>query len=120
MPSDFLPILVLFIMAVGLGLLILVIARLLGPHVPTKAKAMPYESGMRPIGQAMRRLPIRYYLVATLFIVFDIEIVFLYPWAVVYKRMNPIWFGLVEILFFFLLVVLGYIYLLKKGALEWE
>jgi len=107
-------------MSVGLGILILIVARFLGPRVPTRAKAMPYESGMRPIGQAMRRLPIRYYLTATLFIVFDIEIVFLYPWAVVYKRMNPIWFGLAEILFFFVLVIFGYVYLLKKGALEWE
>ncbi len=120
MPQDFLPILVLFLISVGLGGLILVLARLFGPHVPTRAKLMPYESGMRPIGQAMRRLPIRYYLTATLFIVFDIEIVFLYPWAVIYRRMDPIWFGLVEILFFFVLVVLGYVYLLRKGALEWE
>lgn len=120
MPSDFLPILVLFLIAVGLGLVILLIANLLGPKAPTRAKMMPYESGMRPVGQAMRRLPIRYYLIATLFIVFDIEIVFLYPWAVVYKNMDPIWFGLVEILFFFVLVVVGYVYLWKKGALEWE
>lgn len=120
MPQDFLPILVLFVMSVGLGILVLILARLFGPRVPTRAKMMPYESGMRPIGQAQRRLPIRYYLTATLFIVFDIEIVFLYPWAVVYKKMNPIWVGLAEILFFFVLVILGYIYLLKKGALEWE
>ncbi len=120
MPSSFLPILVMFILALGLGIVVVIVANLLGPKVPTKAKMMPYESGMRPFGQAVRRLPIRYYLIATLFIVFDIEIVFLYPWAVIYKHMNPVWFGLLEIALFFLLVVVGYLYAWKKGALEWE
>ncbi len=120
MPADWLPILVMFLLALVFGVLVLIVSRLLGPHVPTRAKAMPYESGMRPVGQAQRRFPMRYYLIATIFIIFDVEIVFLYPWAVIYKNMDPIWFGLAEILFFFVLIVLGYVYLMKKGALDWE
>ncbi|MCW5879917.1 MAG: NADH-quinone oxidoreductase subunit A [Anaerolineae bacterium] len=82
----------MFTLALVFGVLILIVSRVLGPHVPTRAKAMPYESGMRPIGHAQRRFPIRYYLIATIFIIFDVEIVFLYPWAVIYKNMDPIWF----------------------------
>jgi NADH-quinone oxidoreductase subunit A len=79
---------------------------------------MPYGSGMRPIGPGTRRMPVRFYLVAVLFILFDIEIVFFLPWAVVYKQLG--WFGLVEMLIFILILLVGYVYAWKKGALEWE
>ena len=118
MPSSFLPILVMFILALGLGVLIVIVANLVGPKVPTKAKMMPYESGMRPFGQAVRRLPIRYYLIATLFIVFDIEIVFLYPLAVQLNALG--WFGLVELLVFVAILLVAYVYVWRKGALEWR
>ena len=120
LPATYGPMFLMILVAFALAGLFWAGATYLGPKKPTKEKMMPYESGMRPFGQAVRRLPIRYYLIATLFIVFDIEIVFLYPWAVIYKHMSPIWFGLLEIGFFFVLIVIGFLYLWKKGALEWD
>jgi NADH-quinone oxidoreductase subunit A len=79
---------------------------------------MPYESGMRPIGPGHRRMPVRFYLVAVLFILFDIEVVFFLPWAVVFRQLGL--FGLVEMLIFIGILLVGYVYVWKKGALEWE
>ena len=79
---------------------------------------MPYESGMIPIGTAMRRMPVRYYLIAVLFVLFDIEVIFLLPYAVVLRKLGV--FGLIEMLVFVTILLVGYIYVWKKGALEWE
>ncbi|MEY3150288.1 MAG: hypothetical protein RL635_5 [Chloroflexota bacterium] len=79
---------------------------------------MPYESGMTPIGAAVRRVPVRYYLVAVLFILFDIEVVFFLPWAVVLRKLGM--FGLLEMLVFVAILLVGYVYVWKRGALEWE
>ncbi|MCH2539505.1 MAG: NADH-quinone oxidoreductase subunit A [Anaerolineales bacterium] len=79
---------------------------------------MPYESGMTPIGSAVRRMPVRYYLIAVLFVLFDIEVIFLLPWAVVLRKLGL--FGLIEMLVFVTILLVGYIYVWKKGALEWE
>ena len=118
MPEDFLPILILFLLASGLAGLVLLLAWVLGPRKPTPQKLAPYESGMVPFGQAMRRLPVRFYLVATLFILFDVEVIFFYPWAVVFRRLAL--FGFVEMLIFIGVLLIGYFYILKRRALEWD
>ena len=118
MLQDYLPIVVLIVIATGLAGLVVVIGMLFGPRHPTLRKSLPYESGMRPIGPGTRRMPVRFYLVAVLFILFDIEIVFFLPWAVVFKQLGL--FGLVEMLIFILILLVGYVYAWKKGALEWE
>lgn len=118
MLQDYLPIVILVIIATGLAGLIILLGHLFGPRRPTARKAQPYESGMRPIGPGTRRMPIHFYLVAVLFILFDIEVVFFLPWAVVFKQLSL--FGLMEMLVFILILLVGYVYAWKKGALEWE
>jgi NADH-quinone oxidoreductase subunit A len=118
MLNEYLPIVVLLILSVGLAVLVVVIGHAFGPRRPTSRKSSPYESGMRPIGPGTRRMPVRFYLVAVLFILFDIEVVFFLPWAVVFKQLKV--FGLVEMFLFILILLVGYIYAWKKGALEWE
>jgi NADH-quinone oxidoreductase subunit A len=118
MLQDYLPLVVLIIVATGLAGLVVVIGHLFGPRRPTTRKAMPYESGMRPIGPGARRMPVRFYLVAVLFILFDIEVIFFLPWAVVFKQLGL--FGLVEMLIFIGILLVGYVYAWKKGAMEWE
>jgi NADH-quinone oxidoreductase subunit A len=118
MPGDFLPIAVLIIMATGLALLVVLLGHLFGPRRPTERKGQPYESGMKPIGPGQRRMSVHFYLVAVLFILFDIEIIFLLPWAVVLRDMK--WFGLIEMVVFLVILLVGYVYAWKKGALEWE
>ena len=97
--------------AIGLG-------ELLGPKRQSKVKAEPYESGIAPIGPGTRRMPGRFYLIAVLFILFDIEVVFFLPWAVVFRQLGL--FGLAEMGVFVAVLLVGYIYAWKKGALEWE
>ena len=99
------------LIAIGLG-------TLFGPKKESAAKAMPYESGMVPIGEGTRRMPIRFYLIAVLFILFDIEVVFFLPWAVVFRQLGL--FGLIEMVIFIVILLVGYVYAWKKGALEWE
>ncbi len=117
MLNEYLPIVILVILAVGLAILVVVIGHAFGPRRPTSRKSLPYESGMRPIGPGTRRMPVRFYLVAILFILFDIEVVFFLPWAVVFKQLKV--FGLVEMFLFILILLVGYVYAWKKGALEW-
>lgn len=109
---------VLFVLSAGLATLVILIGELFGPDRPTPRKLMPYESGMVPVGRAMQRMPIRFYLIATLFIIFDIEIIFFFPWALVYRQLGV--FGLLEMLIFIALLVAGFVYVWRKGALEWE
>src|SRR5215212_9150915 len=99
------------LIAIGLG-------TLFGPRKPSAAKAMPYESGMTPYGEGMRRMPVRFYLIAVLFILFDIEVVFFLPWAITFRQLGL--FGLVEMIVFIVILLVGYVYAWKKGALEWE
>ncbi len=115
---EYLPILILFILATLLAGLVVILGHAFGPRRPTSRKSQPYESGMTPIGPGTRRLPVRFYLVAVLFILFDIEIVFFFPWAVVFRQLGV--FGLVEMLIFISILLVGYFYAWKKGALEWE
>ncbi len=117
MLNEYLPIVILTILSVGLAILVVVIGHAFGPRRPTSRKSSPYESGMRPIGPGTRRMPVRFYMVAILFILFDIEVVFFLPWAVVFKQLKV--FGLVEMFLFILILLVGYVYAWKKGALEW-
>ena len=118
MLQEYLPIIILIILATGLAALVIIIGHAFGPRRPTVRKAQPYESGMRPIGPGQRRMPVRFYLIAVLFILFDIEIVFFLPWAVVFKQLGL--FGLIEMFIFIAILLVGYVYAWKKGALEWE
>jgi NADH-quinone oxidoreductase subunit A len=115
---EYLPLLVLIALATGLAILVVVLGTIFGPHRPTARKSQPYESGMTPYGPGTRRMSVRYYLVAVLFILFDIEVVFFLPWAVVFKKLGL--FGLLEMLVFIGILLVGYMYAWKKGALEWE
>jgi len=109
---------VMIIVGLIIALIILMISRIFGPHNPSFRKNAPYESGMKPIGPANRRLPVKYYLVAVLFIVFDVEVIFFLPWAVKMRDLGL--YGLLVMGFFTLILVVGFIYEWKKGALEWE
>ena len=97
--------------AIGLG-------ELLGPKKRSKVKEEPYESGIVPFGPGTRRMPVRFYLIAVLFILFDIEVIFFLPWAVVFRQLGL--FGLAEMGVFVAILLIGYVYAWKKGALEWE
>jgi NADH-quinone oxidoreductase subunit A len=99
------------LIAIGLGYLF-------GPKKESAAKSMPYESGMSPYGEGTRRMPVRFYLIAVLFILFDIEVVFFLPWAITFRKLGL--FGLIEMVVFVAILLVGYIYAWKKGALEWE
>jgi len=96
---------------------------LFGPRHPTERKSQPYESGMKPIGPGTRRISVRFYLVAVLFILFDIEIVFFLPWAVVLRTFMAQSLGIfafIEMTIFIIILMVGYVYAWKKGAMEWE
>jgi NADH-quinone oxidoreductase subunit A len=117
MPQNYVPAFI-FIAVVGLLIPItLVFAALVRPNRPNKIKLMPYECGIDPIDSARGRYTIRYYIVAILFVVFDVETIFLFPWAVRFKALGM--FGLVEMLIFLAILVVGYVWIWQKGALEW-
>ena len=115
---DYLPIAILLGVSTVLAIAMVVLGQILGPRRDTPEKLMPYESGMTPIGTAVRRMPVRYYLIAVLFVLFDIEVIFLLPYAVVLRKLGL--FGLIEMLVFVMILLIGYVYVWKKGALEWE
>lgn len=118
MLADFLPILVMFLVALFVAVFVIVLSSYLGPQRPSRRKLMPYESGMEPIGPAQRRFPIKFNLVAMLFILFDIEVIFLFPYALVYKQLGVP--GLAAMGVFFAVLVIGMIYEWRRGALRWE
>ena len=118
MPIDYLPILILIVVAAGFSVVALVVPYFLGPRDPHATKLDTYESGKLPYGDARRQVPVHYYMVAMLFLMFDIEVVFLYPWAVLFKQLKV--FGLIEMGVFVVILLIGYIYVWKKGALEWN
>lgn len=116
--QEFAPIAALIILSIALTFIILNISWVFGPHNPTFRKTAPYESGMKPIGPGVRRMPIKFYLIAVLFILFDIEVIFFLPWAVVFRDLG--FYGLGAMGLFLLILTIGLIYEWKKGALEWE
>ena len=115
---EYLAIFIYIAIAVVFALFAIAASALLGQKKPTAIKKAPYECGMTTIGTSFRRIPIKYYIIAMLFIIFDIEAVFLYPWAVIFKDLKI--FGLVEMAVFIGILLVGFIYVWKKGALEWE
>ena len=116
--SAYLPLAVLFVIATAVGFIAVGLGYLFGPRRPTTRKSQPYESGMRPIGPGTRRMSVRFYLIAVLFILFDIEVVFFLPWAVVFRDIKVT--GFIEMTVFIVILLVGFIYAWKKGALEWE
>ena len=116
--AAFVPILMMVVVATAFALGSILASYYLGRRINDPAKAMPYECGITPVGNARERFHTRFYLVAMLFIVFDIETVFMYPWAVVYKQLAM--FGLIEMAVFIAILLAGLIYVWGKGALEWD
>ena len=116
--ADYLPIVLMLILGILFAGLSLVASALLAPRKrPTSAKLAPYECGIVPDREPPQRFPVRFYLVAMIFIIFDIEIVFLYPWAVIFRELRT--FGLVEVLVFAVVVFVSFLYLVSNGALDW-
>ena len=109
------------VLMIALGLLFAVpsvlLSKVLGPSKPTPEKSAPYECGMPPVGNAHERMSVKFYLVAMIFLLFDIEIAFLYPWAMALRELG--WPGFVQVVLFMLLLLAGYIYVWRKGALDW-
>src|SRR5499433_735942 len=116
-PEFYFPVLVQGLLAMAVAAGLLTVSFLLGKRVRNRAKDMPYESGMVPTGDARQRFSVKFYLVAMLFILFDIEAIFLYPWVVVYRDLKM--FGFIEMLIFVVLILSGFFYMWKKGALDW-
>jgi NADH-quinone oxidoreductase subunit A len=117
MMETWFPVLVQVHLAIALAVALVAAGMLLGKRVKNRAKDMPYECGIAPVGNALHRFSVKFYLVAMLFLVFDIEAVFLYPWAVVYRELKL--FGFFEMLLFIALVLAGFFYIWKKGVLDW-
>ncbi len=116
--ETYFPIVLLLILVVIMAFVMAFLPRFLGRKRPSEDKLSPYECGIEPTGDARKRFPIKFFLIAIIFIIFDIEIVFLYPWAVVFKKLKV--FGLIEMGVFILILLVGYFYIVKKGALRWE
>jgi NADH-quinone oxidoreductase subunit A len=115
---DYLPLAVLLGIAIFFALLLPILSLSLGPKRPSARKLTPYESGMTAIGEAQRRLPVKFYRIAVLFILFDVDIILLVPWAMSFRHLG--YFGLVVMLIFMFLFILGDVWVWKKGVLEWE
>jgi len=116
--AEYLPTLLFLLVATGIGIALIVIGNLLGPKRPTAEKLSPYECGFAAFEDSRMQFDIRYYLIAIQFIVFDLEIIFIIPWATVFRQLGVL--GLVEMGIFVGMLLLGFIYVWKKGALEWE
>ena len=115
---EYVAIAVIIVLATLIALIAIGLGVLFGPRKNTVAKNIPYESGIKPYGEGARRMPVRFYLIAVLFILFDIEVIFFLPWAMVFRQLGL--FGLAEMIIFIIILLVGYVYAWKKGALEWE
>lgn len=118
MLEQYIPIGIMIVLAVVIGLVLVNINKWIGPSKPNEEKLSTYESGMEPVKSARERFSVKFYLVAMLFIVFDIEIVFMYPWAVTFRELGM--FGLIEMLIFIGVLLVGFVYIWRKGALRWH
>ena len=112
-----LPILIMIGLGAGFGIVNVLVPRFVGPRKPTPEKQAPYECGMPPVGDARERHPVKFYLVAMIFLLFDIEVAFLYPFAMALRELR--WFGFVQLVVFFAILLVGYIYVWRKGVLDW-
>jgi NADH-quinone oxidoreductase subunit A len=117
-PEMYFPVLLQVVIAMAIAALMLGLSSILGKRVRNRVKDMPYESGIVPTGDARHRFSVKFYLVGMLFILLDIEAIFLYPWAVVYRELKM--FAFVEMLVFIVLILCGFFYIWKKGALDWS
>jgi len=117
-PSNYLPVIIIFLIAALIALIPLIVGIFLRPRRIYTQKFSPYESGNPPVGEPRYRFSIKFYIIAMLFVVFDIEAVFLYPWAVAYDKIG--FYGFIEMVIFIFILLIGYIYAWKKGALKWE
>ena len=115
--QSWLSILLLFALGLGFGVFTVFISQFLGPRAVTPEKQAPYECGVPPVGDARERLSVQFYLVAMVFLLFDIEVAFLYPWAMALRDLG--WNGFVQVLLFMALLLAGYVYVWRKGALDW-
>jgi NADH-quinone oxidoreductase subunit A len=124
MLASYVPLLILVALIVVSAVAIVVLSHLFSPTRPTPVKHEPYESGIPPLGTARERFDVKFYLVAVLFIVFDIEVVFMMPWAVAFRQLDILGLGvlggLLEMIAFVAVLLVGYVYLWKRGALEWD
>lgn len=115
---EYFAILVYIVIAVAFACFAIAASYLLGQRKPSAVKQSPYECGVSTIGPTYKRIPIKYYIIAMLFLLFDIEVVFLYPWAVVFRQLKI--FGFISMIVFIGILIIAYIYIWKRGALEWE
>lgn len=115
--QGWLSILLLILLSAGFALVSVLLSQVLGPKKPTPEKSAPYECGMPPVGDARERQSVKFYLVAMIFLLFDIELAFLYPWAMALRDLG--WPGLMQVTLFMLLLLTGYVYVWRKGALDW-
>jgi NADH-quinone oxidoreductase subunit A len=118
MIENYLPVLIFIIVGLAIGGIMVALGFVLGPHRPDSEKLSPYECGFEAFEDSRMKFDVRYYLVAILFIIFDLEIAFLFPWAIVLESIG--WFGYIAMSIFLGILVIGFIYEWKKGALEWE
>lgn len=112
------PLVLHLVVVTVIAIAMLLLSKLFGRQTYNKAKTEAYESGIRPVTEAQQQFGVKFYLIAILFLVFDLETTFLYPWAVIYQKLE--WFGFFEMLVFLTILVVGFIYVVKKGALEWD
>ena len=117
MPPGYLPIFIFLVVAILFPIAALLVAKLLRPETPSLTKLEAYECGIKAASDSRGRYTVRFYIIAILFVIFDVETIFLYPWAVRYKQLG--WFGVAEIGVFLAILVVGYVWAWKKGALEW-
>lgn len=117
-PSDYLPVLIFLVVATAFGLGALLIGEVLRLKRPYSEKLMPYESGNPPVGEPRMRFSVRFYIIAMLFVVFDVEAVFLYPWAIVFDRIGL--YALIEMVIFIVILFVGYVYAWRKEAFKWD
>ena|SRR3990172_31537 len=118
MLGDYVPVLIHLITVAALAAVILALSAWVGVRRPSREKLSPYECGIPPVGNARERFSVSFYLVGMLFILFDVEVAFLFPWAVVYKSLG--WLGFIEMFLYIAILLAGYIYIWKKGALDWS
>lgn len=118
LPSDFLPILVQLGAAVAFIIATMIATHALGPKLRSKKKDEPFECGIESVGDARAPISVRYFLIAILFVLFDVEVIFMYPWAVNFMKLG--WFGFVEMLLFITLLMAGFYYIIRKGVLDWD
>jgi NADH-quinone oxidoreductase subunit A len=117
MPDGYLPILIFLVIAIAFPVITIVAARLIRPSSPMAVKLEAYECGIKAASDSRGRYTVRFYIIAILFVIFDVETVFLFPWAVRYRQLS--WFGVAEVAVFLAILAVGYVWAYKKGALEW-